>query len=161
MKRIYIKIFLGSIFCILTVLTADVKEKMEDDFLRVNDNIQNEEHRDELQALREKFNLERTQIQKYYNEKIETLKEARRGEIKAIKKDFADRREILMKKYDYSMIKISNSGVNVFFIKNALLKLDDKVLTAEKNFVDYDWPNQEKHDEQWNKIKHMDFENIN
>ena len=103
MKRIYIKIFLGNIFCILTVLTADVKEKMEDDFLRVNDNIQNEEHHDELQALREKFNLERTQIQKYYNEKIETLKEARRGEIKAIKKDFAGRREILMKKYTGKM----------------------------------------------------------
>ena len=103
MKRIYIKIFLGNIFCILTVLTADVKEKMEDDFLRVNDNIQNEEHHDELQALREKFNLERTQIQKYYNEKIEALKEARRGEIKAIKKDFAGRREILMKKYTGKM----------------------------------------------------------
>ena len=103
MKRIYKKIFLGSIFCILTVLTADVKEKMEADFLGVNDNIQNEEHHDELQALREKFNLERTQIQKYYNEKIEALKEARRGEIKAIKKDFAGRREILMKKYTGKM----------------------------------------------------------
>ena len=99
MKRIYIAILTGGMFFMLTVLTAEVKEKKGDAFLRINDNIQNEELRAELAALREGFNIERTRIHEYYNEKMEALKEARRGEMKSLKTDFTGRRDLLMKQY--------------------------------------------------------------
>ena len=99
MKRIFTIILIGSIFCVLNVLTAGEKEKRDANFLRINDNIQNEELRAELQGLREEFKIESTRIRDYYNKKIEALKEARRDEMKAIKADFSGRREVLMKKY--------------------------------------------------------------
>jgi uncharacterized membrane-anchored protein YhcB (DUF1043 family) len=99
MKRIFITILTGTIFTVLTVLNAEEKERKSDDFLRINDNIQNEELRSELEGLREEFNIERSQIQKFYTEKIALLKEARRNEIKTMKNDFAERRKMLMKKH--------------------------------------------------------------
>lgn len=48
--------------------------------------------------------------------------------------------EILMKKNGYSMVSISNSGVNVFFIKDNLITDKSEVITPEKNFVDIYWP---------------------
>tara|TARA_B100000575_G_scaffold172467_1_gene138163 strand:+ start:347 stop:1102 length:756 start_codon:yes stop_codon:yes gene_type:complete len=65
--------------------------------------------------------------------------------------------ELFMKKNNYSMIKISNSGVNVFFIKDNLLKKKDVALSAEKNFIDYNWPDDKTHEYYWNKIKDMEF----
>ena len=105
MKRIFIAILTGSIFFMLSVLTAEVREKKSDNFLRINDNIQNEELRSELKILREEFNIERNRIRQDYNDKIEALKEARRNEMKTIKADFAGRREVLMKKYVGTMRK--------------------------------------------------------
>ena len=99
MKRIYMGMLTCGMFFMLTILIADEKGKRGDDFLMLNDNIQNEELRAELALLREEFNMERTRIQEYYNKKIGVLKEARRGEVKTIKKAFAKRREALMKKY--------------------------------------------------------------
>ena len=44
MKRIFKGMLTVSIFIMLTVLSAEVKEKKGDNFLRVNDNIQNQEN---------------------------------------------------------------------------------------------------------------------
>ena len=99
MKRIFIAILMGSIFFMLSILTAEVREKKSDNFLRTNDNIQNEELRTEMDALREEFNLERTRIREYYHEQMEALKSTRRGEMKTIKADFSDRKDVLMRKY--------------------------------------------------------------
>ena len=99
MKRIFEGMLTVSIFIMLTVLSAEVKEKKGDDFLRINDNIQNEELRAELEGLREEFMIEKNRIHEYYNEKMENLKKTKRGEIKTIKNNFSERREVLMKKY--------------------------------------------------------------
>ena len=96
----------------LTFVSADVKENREGDFLRINDNIQNEALRTELEVLREEFNIERAQIKEYYNEKIETLKGARQNEIKTIKNDFAERRKVLIKKYVGKIRKQPPIGAN-------------------------------------------------
>ena len=74
MKRIFIAILTGSIFFMLCVLTAEVREKKSDNFLRINDNIQNEELRAELEGLRDEFNFERSRIHDYYSKKMEALK---------------------------------------------------------------------------------------
>ena len=105
MKIIIIIFFTGSFLLTLSLLTADVREKGGDDFLMINDNIQNQELRAELEMLREEFNLERIQIQEHYKEQMVALKNARKEEIKTIKKAFADRREVLMKKYVGKMQK--------------------------------------------------------
>jgi len=94
-----ITVCISCILLMLTFLTADVKEKREDDFLRINDNIQNEELRIELKGLMKEFNIERSWIWEYYKEKMEALKEDRHNEIKTMKADFAGRREVIMKKY--------------------------------------------------------------
>ena len=105
MKNVFITILTCSIFFMMTLLTAEVKEKKGDDFLRINDNIQNEELRLELTNLREEFNFERNRVKEYYTKKMVVLKETRKNEIKTIKKDFAERREALMKKYFGKMRK--------------------------------------------------------
>jgi len=94
----------------LTVLTAGVKEKKGADFLRINDNIQNKELRAELEGLRDEFKFERTRIHDYYKEKIEGIKESRGNEMRTIKKDFSERREVLMKKYFGKMRKKTQIG---------------------------------------------------
>ena len=99
MKRFSIVSLTCSIIIILTILTAGVKEKKGDNFLRINDNIQNKELRAELEGLREEFKFERNHINEYYKEKMEEIKKARGTEIKTVKKDFSERKEILMKKY--------------------------------------------------------------
>ena len=99
MNKIIITVLTSSIFLILTFLSAEVKEKREDDFFRINDNIQNKELRAELEGLREEFKFERNHINEYYKEKMEEIKKARGTEIKTVKKDFSERKEILMKKY--------------------------------------------------------------
>ena len=99
MNKKIITVLIGSLLLMLTFLTADVKEKKGDDFLRINDNIQNEEFRIELIGLKKEFNIERSRIQEYYKEKMEALKEERQNKIKTMKADFAGRREVIMKKY--------------------------------------------------------------
>ena len=105
MKRIFIAILTGSIFFMLSVLTAEVREKKSDNFLRINDNIQNEELRAELEGLRDEFNFERSRIHDYYSKKMEALKEARRNEMKTLKADFTGRKDALKKEYAGKMRK--------------------------------------------------------
>ena len=99
MKRFSIVSLTCSIIIMLTILTAGVKEKKGDNFLIINDNIQNKELRAELEGLREEFKFERNHINEYYKEKMEEIKKARGNEIKTVKKDFSERKKILMKKY--------------------------------------------------------------
>ena len=72
-----ITVCIGYILLMPTFLIADVKEKRGDYFLRINDNIQNEELRIELKGIKQEFNIERSRIQKYYKEKMAILKEER------------------------------------------------------------------------------------
>ena len=113
-----------SILLMLTFLTADVKEKRGDDFLRINDNIQNEEIRIELKGLKKEFNIERSRIQEYYNEKMEALKEDRQNEIKTMKADFAGRREVIMKKYVGE--KHNNSAAKPSYVPPAIKNIPDQ-----------------------------------
>ena len=99
MNKTIITVITSSILLIMTYLSAEVKGKRGDDFLRINDNIQNEELRTEMETLREEFNLERTRIREYYHEQMEALKSARRSEMKTMKVDFSDRKDVLMRKY--------------------------------------------------------------
>ena len=110
MKRFSIVSLTCSIIIMLAVLTAGVKEKKGADFLRINDNIQNKELRAELEGLRDEFKFERNRIHDYYKEKIEDIKESRGNEMRTIKKDFSERREVLMKKYFGKMRKKPQIG---------------------------------------------------
>jgi hypothetical protein len=96
----------------LTVLSARMEEKRGDDFLRINDNIQNEDLRMEMETLREEFNSERTRIREYYHEQMEALKSARRSEMKTMKVDFSERKDVLLKKYVGKKRKKTNMKSN-------------------------------------------------
>ena len=89
----------GSLLMFVSISSVAAKENKGDDFLQINNNIQNKDLRADLEELREEFNLENDRIQKYYNEKIEALKGARHNELKTIKNDFAVHREVMMSKY--------------------------------------------------------------
>ena len=124
MNKKIMTLFIGSILLMLTFMTADVKEKRGDDFLRINDNIQNEELRIELKGLKKEFNIERSRIQEYYNEKMEALKEDRQNEIKIMKADFAGHREIIMKKYVGE--KHNNFAVKPTYVPSTMKNIPDQ-----------------------------------
>ena len=109
MNRAIKKVFTIIILLMFTLLSAEIKEKMPDDFLKLNPNIQNEELRIELEGLRVEFNTERKKIQFFYTEKIEALKIKQRNKIKNMKTAFGERRAIIMKKYTSE--KRANSAV--------------------------------------------------
>ena len=69
--------------------------------------------------------------------------------------------EIFMKKNGYSMVAISSTGVNVFFVKNHFITDKVEIIKPEKSFIDYNWPNDESHIDQWEKIKDMKFKTVN
>ena len=100
MKRIFTVILTISTFCALNAGVSEEKSVNKDDnFLRNNPNIQNEELRLELANLKKQFNLDKSQIHDLYANKMEALKSARQDEIKSLKNDFASRRELLFNKY--------------------------------------------------------------
>ena len=68
--------------------------------------------------------------------------------------------EILMKKNGYLPVAISDSGVNVFFVKESLIKEKKDIIDIDNSFVDYNWPNNLTHEDQWVKIKNMNYNNI-
>ena len=73
MNKTIITVLASSILLMLTFLSANEKPKKSDDFLRINDNIQNDELRSELETLRNEFQIERERIHTYYMEKIKTI----------------------------------------------------------------------------------------
>ena len=99
MNKTITTVLIGTIPLMLTFLSADSKANGGDDFLKINNTIQNEELHIELQELHEKFSAERNRILSYYAEKIEMLKEEQLNKINTIKTDFAGRREIILNKY--------------------------------------------------------------
>lgn len=69
--------------------------------------------------------------------------------------------EILMKKNGYYPVSISESGVNAFFVKDSLIKNKKDIIDIDNSFKDYNWPNNETHKDQWEKIKNLNFKHIN
>ena len=124
MNKKIITVCIGCILLMLTFLTADVKEKREDDFLRINDNILNDDLRIALKGLKKEFNIEKSQIQEYYKEKMEALKEERKNEIKTIVADFSGRREVIMKKYGEA--KHDNSAVKPSYVPPTVKNIPDQ-----------------------------------
>jgi len=96
MKKIVTTAIMASM---LTFLMAEKITKKGNGLFKINDNIQNEELRVELESLKSEFNTEREKIHMYYQEQIETLKQSRKNEVRTIKDTFSERRKELMKKY--------------------------------------------------------------
>ena len=91
---------LCSCFLLLTSLVNGKNKSIDKDkFIRINPNITNEALRTELESLGKEFDIEKQRIRDLYDNKIQTLKDERRTEIKYTKKEFADRREALFTKY--------------------------------------------------------------
>ena len=87
-------------FLFVLPLSAEGKKSVEKNhFLNANPNIKNEELKSELDGIKQDFEFARQKIQDYYTKEIEKLKEDRRFEIKALKKQYAGQRETLLKKY--------------------------------------------------------------
>ena len=99
MKKIFITICTSSLLIMLTFLMAEDKYEKEHGFFKINDNIQNEDLRAELESLKNKFNMERDKIHVYYQEKMDKLRRSRKKEVRAIKDQFSNHRKELMKKY--------------------------------------------------------------
>lgn len=60
----------------------------------------------------------------------------------------------------YSLIEISNSGVNAFFIKTDLLTKDDLKLDPQYVFREKSFPDGARHSQQWEKIKHLPYVDV-
>ena len=105
MKKKYTILLIASLFLILPLLKAEVKDKKGDHFIKINPKIKNEELIAELQNLRKKFNIERDLLHEEYKEKMEALKMAKKNDVKALKNDFAKHRELLLNKYPHKKRK--------------------------------------------------------
>ena len=99
MKFIRITLISTCFLVMLLIFGADEKQVEKGHFLSINPNINNEELKSELQVLKQKFDFEQQNIQNYYTKEIERLKEARRMEVKSLKKTFAEKRGVLLEKY--------------------------------------------------------------
>ena len=97
----FMKIYIVNIcFLLILPLSAEGKRPVEKGhFLTVNPNIKNEDLKGELEALKLDFDFERQKIQDFYTKEIERLKEERRSEEKALKKQFSEQRTILLTKH--------------------------------------------------------------
>ena len=59
--------------------------------------------------------------------------------------------------HDYSLIEVSTSGVNAFFIRNDLLGKHDRPLDPTMAYRELLHDDGSRADERWDKIKHRDF----
>ena len=99
MKYTNLTILVGSFLLLFPVLSAGEKAVKKDHYFSINPNIKNEKLRAELEILKTNFDAETQKIQYYYIEEIEKLKEERRLEVIAIKKEFGEKWDALKIKY--------------------------------------------------------------
>jgi hypothetical protein len=66
----------------------------------------------------------------------------------------------LLSKNNYSLLEISNSGVNAFFVRNDLLSLDEIALRPEFCFREKVFRDGSRPSQQWAKIEHLPFVNV-
>ena len=99
MKCTNLTVLVGSFLFLFSLPSAGEKAVKENHFLSINSNIKNEKLNAELEILMRDFDAEKQKIQDYYTKEIERLKEERRSEEKALKKQFTGQKETLLKKY--------------------------------------------------------------
>ena len=66
----------------------------------------------------------------------------------------------LAEQNDYSLIEVSNSGVNAFFIRNNLLNQKDIVLNSQNAFKEKKFPDKSHHYNQWKIISNLPYLNV-
>ena len=99
MKLTTLTILCSCFLLLASLANGENKSVDKDKFMRINPNITNEDLRAELESLGREFDIERQRIRDLYEEKIQTLKDERRIEIKSIKNEFGEKREALFIKY--------------------------------------------------------------
>ncbi|MBT9099545.1 hypothetical protein KFZ76_17760 [Methylovulum psychrotolerans] len=60
----------------------------------------------------------------------------------------------------YSLIEVSNSGVNAFFVRKDLLTIDDYELKPECSFREKYFSDGSRPSQQWEKIKHLEYVDV-
>lgn len=66
----------------------------------------------------------------------------------------------LCNQHGYSLIEISNSGVNAFFVRTDLLTKDDLELKPKFVFREKFFPDGSRPSQQWEKIKHLPYVDV-
>ena len=99
MKLTTLTILYSCFLLLASLVNGENKSVDKDKFMRINPNITNEDLRAELESLGREFDIERQRIRDLYEEKIQTLKDGRRTEIKSVKNEFGERREAIFTKY--------------------------------------------------------------
>ena len=105
MKLTKLTILFSSFLLLASLIIAEDKSIGKDKFMRINPNITNEALRAELENLVIEFDVEKQRIRNSFDKKIETLKDERRIEIKSMKNEFGEKREVLFIKYGESRKK--------------------------------------------------------
>ena len=106
------------IISISILLASDQNSKLFD-----TKNIKDPNIKKEMKILSNKYELEKKQVRKSYDEKINELKELRKSEIKSLRKIYSKKRDTILK---YDGDKKSNSKV---ILKTS--KKKDKLLKKE------------------------------
>ena len=99
MKLTKLTILLSSTLVLISLTSAEGKPIKKDHFMQINPNITNKDLRAELEGLVMNFDAERQRVHDSYAKQIEVLKEERRLEIKSVKDEFSEKRNVLFAKY--------------------------------------------------------------
>ncbi|MBI1920096.1 MAG: hypothetical protein HYS23_03340 [Geobacter sp.] len=62
--------------------------------------------------------------------------------------------------HGYSLIEVSNSGINAFFVRRDLMSIDDRELMPEYAFRERYFPDGSRPSQQWEKIKHLPYVDV-
>jgi hypothetical protein len=60
----------------------------------------------------------------------------------------------------YSLMEVSNSGVNAFFVRKDLLTIDDCELKPESAYREKHFPDGTRPSQQWEKIRHLQYVDV-
>ena len=65
--------------------------------------------------------------------------------------------DYLANAHGYSLIEVTNAGINAFFVRNDLITKDDLILKPEFAFIEKKFSDGSRSNQQWEKIKHMEY----
>ena len=131
MKFNRITLLSSNLLLLIALCWASEKQVEKSHFLNVNPNIKNEKLKGELEVLKLDFDNERQKIEDYYKREIERLREERRSEFKALKKDFWEMRETLFRKHGEDRKK-KHSKSDRSNLKETNIKKDKKPIRKPK-----------------------------
>ena len=108
----YYRLFFITLIILGSLYAKGTKPLQKDRTFNELESIDNPELQAELETLKREFDQQRQAIVDRYEIQIENLKNERKNKINVVRKDFAERRKVLFKKYGVKRVKPDKVNIN-------------------------------------------------